>query len=92
LPGVNGKSSRDPNGDPDKGPVRETSIVKRLARVLPNNALDRELWVAEQTAKFHLTNIHRRLGVSNSTAATRDAYEHGLTDAPGRCNDHDDYH
>jgi DNA-binding NarL/FixJ family response regulator len=30
--------------------------------------------------KFHLTNIYRKLGVSNRTEATRYAYEHGLVD------------
>ena len=30
--------------------------------------------------KFHLTNIYRKLGVSNRTEATRYAYENGLVD------------
>jgi DNA-binding NarL/FixJ family response regulator len=59
---------------------RETSILKALARGLSNDAIGKELWVAEQTVKFHLTNIYRKLGVSNRTEATRYAYEHGLVD------------
>jgi DNA-binding NarL/FixJ family response regulator len=54
--------------------------VKALARGLSNDAIGKELWVAEQTVKFHLTNIYRKLGVSNRTEATRYAYEHGLVD------------
>jgi len=63
---------------------RETTILKALARGLSNEAIGKELWVAEQTVKFHLTNIYRKLGVSNRTEATRYAYEHGLIDHGSR--------
>ena len=59
---------------------RELVIVRAVARGLSNEAIAKELWVAEQTVKFHLTNIYRKLGVSNRTEATRYAYEHGLVD------------
>ncbi len=59
---------------------RETAILKALARGLSNDAIGKELWVDEQTVKFHLTNIYRKLGVSNRTEATRYAYENGLVD------------
>jgi DNA-binding CsgD family transcriptional regulator len=29
------------------------------------------LWVTEQTVKFHLSNIYRKLGVSNRAEASR---------------------
>jgi DNA-binding NarL/FixJ family response regulator len=61
---------------------RETTILKALARGLSNEAIGKELWVAEQTVKFHLTNIYRKLDVSNRTEAARYAYEHGLIDSP----------
>ena len=57
---------------------RELGIVRAVARGLSNEAISKELWVAEQTVKFHLTNIYRKLGVENRTQATRVAYEHGL--------------
>jgi DNA-binding NarL/FixJ family response regulator len=38
----------------------------------------RQLWVTEQTVKFHLSNIYRKLGVPNRTAATRWAHENGF--------------
>ena len=63
---------------------REATILKALARGLSNDAIGKELWVAEQTVKFHLTNIYRKLGVSNRTEATRYAYEHGLVESPVR--------
>ena len=34
--------------------------------------------VTEQTVKFHLSNIYRKLGVANRTQASRFAYSHGL--------------
>ena len=61
---------------------RETTILKALARGLSNEAIGKELWVAQQTVKFHLTNIYRKLDVKNRTEAARYAYEHGLIDHP----------
>jgi DNA-binding NarL/FixJ family response regulator len=61
---------------------REAAILSALARGLSNEAIGKELWVAEQTVKFHLTNIYRKLGVSNRTEAARLAYQNGLVDSP----------
>jgi len=61
---------------------RETTILKALPRGLSNEAIGKELWVAQQTVKFHLTNIYRKLDVKNRTEAARYAYEHGLIDSP----------
>jgi DNA-binding NarL/FixJ family response regulator len=61
---------------------RELTIVKAVARGLSNQAIAKELWVTEQTVKFHLTNIYRKLGTANRTEAARWAYEHGLAELP----------
>jgi DNA-binding NarL/FixJ family response regulator len=61
---------------------RETAILKAAARGLSNDAIAKELWVTQQTVKFHLTNIYRKLGVKNRTEATRIAYQQGLVDSP----------
>jgi DNA-binding NarL/FixJ family response regulator len=60
---------------------RELDMLKALARGLSNNAISREFWVTEQTVKFHLSNIYRKLGVANRTEAARFAYERGLTES-----------
>ena len=60
---------------------RELTMLQALARGLSNNLIGRELWVTEQTVKFHLTNIYRKLGVENRTEAVRYAYQHGLVEA-----------
>lgn len=57
---------------------RELTILKAVARGLSNQAIGHELWVTEQTVKFHLTNIYRKLGVANRTEAAHYAYVHHL--------------
>ncbi len=61
---------------------REAAILSGVARGLSNQAIGKELWVTEQTVKFHLTNIYRKLGVANRTEAARYAYQHGLVESP----------
>jgi len=61
---------------------REVAILAALARGLSNAAIAKELWVAPQTVKFHLTNIYRKLGVANRTEAARYAYQQGLVASP----------
>jgi DNA-binding NarL/FixJ family response regulator len=61
---------------------REFTILKAVARGLSNQAIGKEMWVTEQTVKFHLTNIYRKLGVANRTEAARYAYQHGLIENP----------
>ena len=59
---------------------RELSMLKALARGLSNQAISKEFWVTEQTVKFPLSNIYRKLGVANRTEAARFAYERGLVE------------
>jgi DNA-binding NarL/FixJ family response regulator len=61
---------------------RETAILKAIADGLTTKAISQELWLSEHTVKFHLTNIYRKLGVSNRSAAVRYAFEHDLAAAP----------
>jgi len=57
---------------------REVEILRLVADGHSNAQLARMLWVTEQTVKFHLSNIYRKLGVANRTQASRFAYQHGL--------------
>jgi NarL family two-component system response regulator LiaR len=61
---------------------RETDILRRVAQGLSNAAIGRELFVTEQTVKFHLTNVYRKLGVNNRTAAARQAHRLGIVSNP----------
>ena len=59
---------------------RELTMLKAVARGLSNKAISKECWVTEQTVKFHLNNVYRKLGVSNRTAAAGFAHERGLVE------------
>ena len=65
---------------------RQTEILQLVAEGLSTADMARKLWVTEQTVKFHLGNIYRKLGVSNRTAAARWAYEQGLLAEEGMAN------
>jgi DNA-binding NarL/FixJ family response regulator len=68
---------------PDSGLTqREADILRALAEGLSNKQIARQFWLSEQTIKFHLTNIYRKLGVSSRTEAVRHAYENGLIENP----------
>jgi DNA-binding NarL/FixJ family response regulator len=57
---------------------REREILRLVAEGNTNAKIARSLWVTEQTVKFHLSNIYRKLGVANRTEASRWAQLHGL--------------
>ena len=60
----------------------EQKVLEALTRGLSNKEIARELWLTEQTVKFHLTRIYRRLGVANRTEAVRCAYQKRLVAHP----------
>jgi DNA-binding NarL/FixJ family response regulator len=57
---------------------REREILALVAEGHSNRELARRLWVTEQTVKFHLSNVYRKLNVANRTEASRWAHRHGL--------------
>ena len=61
---------------------RELSILEELPAGGSNQQIAKRLFLAEQTVKFHLTNIYRKLGVATRTEAVRCAYERGLVERP----------
>jgi DNA-binding NarL/FixJ family response regulator len=64
--------------------MRELEILRLVAAGASNSEIGRQLWIAEQTVKFHLSNVFRKLGVSNRTEASHHAYVNGLLEArPG---------
>ncbi len=78
--GGNGPSDAPPQ--PSNGGLtnRELAILKLVAEGLSNLDIASQLFVTEQTVKFHLSNIYRKLGVGNRTEATRYAYKNGMLD------------
>jgi DNA-binding NarL/FixJ family response regulator len=62
----------------DRLTQRELTIPRAVANGLSNQEIGRTLWVSEQTIKFHLRNVYRKLGISNRIEAARYAHEAGL--------------
>jgi DNA-binding NarL/FixJ family response regulator len=60
---------------------RETEILCGVSRGLSNRAIAKELWLSDQTVKFHLHNIYRKLEVANRTEAAKYAFDRGLGEA-----------
>jgi len=57
---------------------RETVVLQAVSRGLSNREIGRQLWISEQTVKFHLRNVYRKIGISSRTEAARYAYRTGL--------------
>ncbi len=57
---------------------RELEILRLVAEGHTNAQMAQMLWVTEQTVKFHLSNIYRKLDVANRTEASRWAQRHGV--------------
>jgi DNA-binding NarL/FixJ family response regulator len=83
LPGVTEHAREEapaPRGGQLPGGLtqRELEILKLAAEGHSNAALAQMLWVTEQTVKFHLSNVYRKIDVTNRTEASRWAQVNGL--------------
>jgi DNA-binding NarL/FixJ family response regulator len=85
---ANGTAPREtpplPVAAPNPLTARELEILGAVAEGHTNARIGRLLWVTEQTVKFHLSNIYRKLGVSNRTEASRYALVNGMVTLPRR--------
>ena len=62
---------------------RELEVLTLAAEGLANKQIAQRLWVTPKTIKFHLSNVFRKLDVSNRTEATRQAQRLGLLPVGG---------
>ena len=62
---------------------RELEVLTLAAEGLANKQIAQRLWVTPKTIKFHLSNVFRKLDVSNRTEATRQAQRLGLLQVGG---------
>lgn len=58
--------------------TRETEVLTLLAHGLSNRDIGTRLYIAETTAKFHVGNILRKLGVTRRTEAVYEASKMGI--------------
>ncbi len=60
---------------------KEVKVLGELAQGKSNRQIAETLWLSEQTVKFHLRNVYRKLGVANRTEALRLALDRDLVTA-----------
>jgi DNA-binding NarL/FixJ family response regulator len=60
---------------------KEVEVLGELVQGKSNRQIAQALWLSEQTVKFHLRNVYRKLGVANRTEALRLALERHLVAA-----------
>ncbi|HVU76058.1 MAG TPA: response regulator transcription factor [Gaiellaceae bacterium] len=70
------------HGELDERPLltrRELEILRFVSRGYTNGQVARALWVTDETVKYHLANVYRKLGVRSRLEAVSWAAENGLT-------------
>ena len=58
--------------------ARELEVLTAVSRGLSNRAVGEELFLSDQTVKFHLHKVYQKLDVANRTEASQTAYRLGL--------------
>jgi DNA-binding NarL/FixJ family response regulator len=84
---AHGEGAAGPNGNGNGKRLlteRERQTLALVAEGASNAEVGQALWVTEQTVKFHLSNIYKKLGVANRTEAGRWADRNGLLDETRR--------
>jgi DNA-binding NarL/FixJ family response regulator len=76
VPILWGRNSES-NGTPNLTP-RELEVLELLATGANSDAIAAELFITPRTVTTHLSNIYRKLGTGNRTAAVLNAIRYGL--------------
>ena len=58
---------------------REKQVLQLIAKGAPRKTIANELEISLHTANDHVKSVYRKLNVSSSVAATRIAFEHGIS-------------
>jgi DNA-binding NarL/FixJ family response regulator len=75
------RDSAQPSNEPLLTP-REHVVLAAIVAGLTTAEISKDLWVSEHTVKFHLTNIYRKLGVTNRAGAIGHALANGIVTVP----------
>lgn len=75
------EGATDPERERPHLTLREFEILRLAAEGRTNREVARAAWVTEQTVKYHLANIYRRLGVHCRHEAVAWAAENGVVEA-----------
>jgi DNA-binding NarL/FixJ family response regulator len=68
---------------------REREILALVSEGTGNKQIAKQLWVTEQTVELHLSNIFRKLQVSNRSEASRVAHATGLISVARASGEHE---
>lgn len=66
------------HGDKEKLSAREVEVIQLVGRGMSNAEIARELFLSEKTVKNHLTNIFRKIQVTDRTQAVLYAIKHKI--------------
>jgi DNA-binding NarL/FixJ family response regulator len=80
-------STADSAGEAPRLTRREREILRLVSEGRSNRDVGRVLWVSDQTVKFHLANVYRKLGVGSRYEAAQAAREHGLLEPVSAADD-----
>ena len=58
--------------------AREIEVLKLIAEGMINKEIARQLYISEKTVKNHVSNIFRKLDVSDRTQAAIYAFKHNI--------------
>jgi len=58
---------------------RELEVLELIAQGLINKEIAKRLFISEKTVKNHVSNIFKKLNVSDRTQAAIYAYKHNIT-------------
>ena len=64
--------------DVDRLSAREIEVLQLIGRGMSNAEIARELFLSEKTVKNHLTNIFRKIQVTDRTQAVLYAIKHKI--------------
>ena len=81
------ESKREPVAKDSLLSPRELEVLRLVVSGSTNGEIAQKLWVTEQTVKFHLSNIYRKLGVGNRTEASHYAHLNRLLSDNPRSGD-----
>jgi DNA-binding CsgD family transcriptional regulator len=84
APGSLAKGVRRRRTGPGGLTRREVEVLQLVSSGMTNRAVARALWVTSETVKFHLSNIYRKLDVSNRAEASEWAHENGVAEFGSR--------
>jgi LuxR family transcriptional regulator, maltose regulon positive regulatory protein len=76
--------SEDEDAASDAFSEREIEVLAQLAHGYSNKQIGRRLHLSENTVKFHLKNLYRKLGARTREAALASALQRGLLRAHGQ--------